>query len=237
MDLAKFSWLALEKKLYLPRSDKLGDPFEGSMTEVALADQRDEIIRQNEATAALPNVTEKHRNLIRSTTKTSNDHFRRSLYFSRYLWYISCWHMADHESAGMWKLYGLSDQAVAIKTTASRLSALFDDAVIAAVRYINYKSEGWPPFSVLTPFLYKQISFSHENEARVLVHYNFSGLLDENATPHGIVVELEPNYLINEIFVNPEATKMFFDVVKKISISAGITSPVLKSDLARSPLW
>jgi len=41
---------------------------------------------------------------------------------------INCWHMNDHESAAMWKLYLKSDEGIAIQSTYRKLKdAITDD--------------------------------------------------------------------------------------------------------------
>jgi hypothetical protein len=41
--------------------------------------------------------------------------------------FINCWHMSEHQSAGMWKLYAGVDAGIAIKSTYSRLMHAFKD--------------------------------------------------------------------------------------------------------------
>jgi hypothetical protein len=38
-------------------------------------------------------------------------------------YFVSCWHMSEYESDAMWKLYGASNNCVAIRSTFARLKA------------------------------------------------------------------------------------------------------------------
>ena len=49
------------------------------------------------------------------------------------------WHMSEHESAAMWKLYARTEEAVCIRSTYARLQkALPDDVYLGRVQYIDY---------------------------------------------------------------------------------------------------
>ena len=45
----------------------------------------------------------------------------RALFIYRRSFFVSCWHLASHESAAMWKIYGAPGPGVAITTTAARI--------------------------------------------------------------------------------------------------------------------
>jgi hypothetical protein len=72
--------------------------------------------------------------------------------------YISCWHYASAESYAMWQIYGRSDDAVAVHTTAGRLKLLArnyvdsrrrgDIAPVAVLAQVKYT----PPGIVASPF-------------------------------------------------------------------------------------
>lgn len=238
MDLAKFTWMLLNSRLYLPRSDRLGDPFEGSMSATALRLQRNEIERQftetleNSGHGVAPSEIPKERLIHDSDTS-----FRNSYRVARYCWYVSCWHISEHESAALWKLYGLGDQSIAIRTTADKLCSVFDDAPIAEVKYIDYRTDGWPPFSILTPLLHKQNSYAHEREARVLVHHIEPGVADVTKNPPGIEVPVSSDELIEEIRVCPTASDLFLSVVRDLTTQFEVAAPIRRSDLSRDPLW
>ena len=90
----------------------------------------------------------------------------------------------------MWKLYGVDDRGVAIRSTRARLIRSLpprDDEVVALhvkrkpdgcpealpvyvgeVTYINYESEIFPDHNSYLPFIYKRRSFEHERELRAV---------------------------------------------------------------------
>ena len=62
--------------------------------------------------------------------------------------YLSCWHMNEHESVAMWKIYQSgAPQGIAIQSTYRRLSeAITDDSgiLIGTVAYADYATEVCP---------------------------------------------------------------------------------------------
>jgi hypothetical protein len=44
-------------------------------------------------------------------------HLRAWEAWQRYGFFVTCWHMSDHESAAMWRLYGLAPDGIALQTT------------------------------------------------------------------------------------------------------------------------
>jgi hypothetical protein len=58
---------------------------------------------------------------------------------------VSCWHMNEHESAAMWKLYSSSNEAVCIQSTYRRLRCSLEESVmIGEINYINYEMQRIP---------------------------------------------------------------------------------------------
>jgi hypothetical protein len=111
MDLAKYLSMLDRRGLFFSRATLLGDPFEGSSTKMMVAQR--EYVRNNRATdpalAAYKNMPE---------TAFNVSYFYEGM-VPKYL--ISCWHMNEHESAALWKLYSGSNEAVCIRSTYRRL--------------------------------------------------------------------------------------------------------------------
>src|SRR5207248_1539762 len=86
---------------------------------------------------------------------------------------INCWHLNDHESAAMWKLYLKSDDGVAIQSTYRNLRDCFnlteERIFLGLVRYVDYERDVIPEGTMFTPFIHKRKSFQHENEVRALI--------------------------------------------------------------------
>jgi hypothetical protein len=144
MDLSKFVFAA---------ADRLGDPFEGSTTklqyefrEYALAHRHDD------PSLSFWRIISDER--LRDFFTKEAERKRRWPSFC----YINSWHMNEHESAAMWRLYSKSDEAICIQTTFKRLAEQLPDYVSAGeVNYIDYETGIIPEGNILTPFLCKRM--------------------------------------------------------------------------------
>lgn len=68
---------------------------------------------------------------------------------------INCWHINDHESAAMWKLYARSDKGISIKSTVQRLTDALkckEEVWVGAVQYLDYDAAVLPSPSPFSPF-------------------------------------------------------------------------------------
>jgi hypothetical protein len=168
MDFAKFVSMLEYQGIFFTRSDCLGDPFEGSFTQVNAA-----------ARATYYNQL----GLSQDSIKASSDFAK----WIRMWTFVTCWHMNEHESAAMWKLYAEVDGSIAIQTTFRKLEKaivkrkvkkqvvskntryldLFGSS-IGVVRYIDYEKERISEGNVYYPFFHKRKSFQHEHEVRAL---------------------------------------------------------------------
>ena len=102
MDFTKFVSLLDRQELFFAWADKLGDPFEGSYTEVNVA-ATVEMINKLELT---PEIKDQ---LIQQLGVAGGQRIRNCCG-------INCWHKSDHESAALWKLYMRSEQGIAVKS-------------------------------------------------------------------------------------------------------------------------
>ncbi|MBI1893228.1 MAG: DUF2971 domain-containing protein [Candidatus Rokubacteria bacterium] len=174
MDFTKFVAMLEEKALFFARADKLGDPFEGSYA------------RKNEE--------------LRPVVYAGLQ-YDPSAWATFYRWVcqwtmISCWHMNEHESAAMWKLYAKTNEAIAIRSTYALLRKGLDDSVhIAVVKYIDYGTKWLPEGNAYYPFVHKRVSFAHERELRAITGTlpTNGGTLDYEAIPpeHGVWIPID----------------------------------------------
>ena len=56
-------------------------------------------------------------NMRRSGTRDGEESLRKMEAMRRYGYFVNCWHINDHESDAMWRLYGLAPFGVAIQST------------------------------------------------------------------------------------------------------------------------
>lgn len=149
MDFAKFVAMLDSEALFFTRADLLGDPFEGSITQT---DKEDMQAGWEDFPPELA------KGISASVRRMPLDY------------YISCWHMNDHESAAMWTIYAKSAGAVAVQSTYRRLRDCLPTHInIGVVRYADYSSERVYNRRVVEPFLHKRKSFEHEKELRALL--------------------------------------------------------------------
>jgi hypothetical protein len=156
---------------------------------------------------------------------------------------ISCWHMNEFESAGMWSLYSKMDESICIQSTYQKLRDLLNkDIKIGEVRYVDYNKEWIPEKDILSPFFYKRKSFEHERELRAII--NFSGKSDFNNLTlpdrqlvEGDLVNLDLRKLIENIFVSPNSSNWFYDLVKNIVAVYNFKIPVVRSSLEEEPFY
>ena len=152
MDFTKFVSLLECKSLFFSRVDRLGDPFEGSLTNRII-----EYVRAGKTWSGGPDGHLK---------------FRRAL---REWLCVNCWHMNEQESAAMWKVYTQTAESVAIVSSYRRLRDAIDASgaplpqiFIGQVSYVDYATVEIPVENMLWPYMHKRRSFAHERELRAI---------------------------------------------------------------------
>ncbi|MAZ73776.1 MAG: hypothetical protein CMC70_11595 [Flavobacteriaceae bacterium] len=205
MDFTKFVYMLEKGGLFFPNIDMFNDPYEGAYT------RANSTIR-NFVFSRSKNIKKWDDLLIKSKENRKNT-------------FVSCWHINDFESAGMWKLYAKTNESICIQTTIGKLTkALPTEVKIGKVRYIDYAKDWIPETGNYYPFLYKRFSFEHEAELRAL----FDKSMIENQKKfelagNGYWIKLNMQTLIQRIYVSPEAPIWFFDLVEKIKNAYKLT--------------
>jgi hypothetical protein len=141
MDFTKYVSLLDARSLYFPRSDLLGDPFEGSTSRLNLA--------------LRPNV---YKDLTPEQVENMTDQLSKHLQLSRQWTFINSWHMNEVESAAMWSIYARSNEAISIQSTYVRLcNCLPPEVYVGEVQYIDYDTEWMPEDNFFWPFVHKRV--------------------------------------------------------------------------------
>jgi hypothetical protein len=165
---------------------------------------------------------------------------------ARQMHYVNCWHLGEHESAAMWRLYSARGAGIAIQSTYARLydsipeGALSDPLHFTKVRYIDYDRGSFLPQddtnAMIAPLIYKRQSFSHERELRIITTNRlFEGPLE---FPAGIAIPVVLDLLVEAVYVDPEGPAWLGELVGAVIKRWGLkTIPVMTSELQREPLF
>lgn len=147
--------------------------------------------------------------------------------------FINCWHMNEHESFAMWKIYS-EPFGVCIQSTYNSLTRSFNDPeynfhkqqkiYVGEVKYINWDSDSVPRDNGFWPVMHKKREFKYENELRCIVWES-----NKNTVKVGVNLE----QLIHNIHINPYTPPWFNDVIFSLCEKYGVsTNKIIKSRLA-----
>jgi hypothetical protein len=221
MSVVKLGNLA-HGRLYFPAATQFEDPFEGAITE------KDRLEREKRtgSGSTIPAFEE-----LRRLTK------------------ISCWHASEHENIAMWERYRLSSKGTAVvaSTVGSfkrslrpfRLKSDFGEEVIKVglVRYIDYATEEGVDRSMDDRFMYKRIQFRDENEVRALLPLRHAAQFGARVPEEGVNVDVDPEVLLDGVWVWPGATDEEIERVDAVVNSKGLACPVRRSTLSHPPTY
>lgn len=241
MDFTKFVSMLENRGLFFSRADKLGDPFEGS----------------------LPKSSEQLRADYNERHMDGEYHVREFRALRKWTM-VSCWHMNQHESAAMWRLYAKTDEAIAVCSTYQKLrDCLNKKCYVGVVTYIDYERDGLPttPKNALFPFTHKRLSYKHEDELRAVLPgwppvkqligekpewmkhemtvEGVRAMYDFDAEPDcgGVWHPIDLNILLDEIRIAPGSPPWFRELVEQVVRRYALGKPVEQSRLNASPLY
>ncbi|MFL0584854.1 DUF2971 domain-containing protein [Solibacillus silvestris] len=166
---------------------------------------------------------------------------------------ISCWHINDFESAGMWDLYLNGKDGIAIKTNYNCLMNSITDLrykiFSAKLQYVDFHNE-MTSTNIYDTLFYKRKSFAHENELRLMVipsridagrlevkfeNENLSYLMWDKVFEEyedqsynfshekGNLVSCDIQKLVQAIYVSPKSSQKVVDKVKEMVSQSGIS--------------
>ena len=232
MDFTKMVSLLDSKKLFFARADRLGDPFEGSLP-------KSNVESRSHIPAEFSKVNiGMYRIAMLELGKLNKKWPEHTV--------INCWHMNNHESAAMWRLYLKSNEGIAIQSTYARLKKSLNDEekiYIGMVNYIDYESESIDTSNWLSPFIHKRKSYEHEKEIRAVILKHpinkDTKKFDFNAgtISDGLQVKVNLELLIESIYVAPSSPEWFKDLVDAVVKKYNYNSPVIQSKLDDHPLF
>ncbi len=229
MDFTKFVSCLINGGIYLPRADLLGDPFEGTITQLNLERRKafySEIYPESDKAAPV-SFDQFESNAVNWTFNT-----RKTMY-------VSCWHMNEAESAAMWTLYAKSGEAIAVQSTFTRLSQCSEeDFYIGVVKYIDYDRAVIPEGNSFWPFLHKRKSFTHERELRLIQWKEVTKDKVWYPNPEeGYWLPVKMQSLIERIFVSPNSSQWYVDLVIAVIEKFCPGIEVKQSELGKTPVF
>lgn len=224
IDLARLVSMLRDQSVFFPRADTVGDTHEGSLSQPSV-DARAEYFRaqgQPQVDATMHMLYEK----------------------ARFRTYLSCWHVSEHESAAMWSIYSQKGFGVVIRSTVMHLINSIEldpnDIYVGQVNYIEYETTPIPIGNVYAPYVHKRKSFEHEKELRAVTmeHPTADGQLDLSYVgPVGMLVSVDIETLVQDLFVAPESGDWFRNVVQSTIERFGLAREVKRSSIDLGPLY
>lgn len=206
LDLSKFLDLLLSKKLFMSRSDKFEDQYEGTFSEPTF----EEIKKLAIDNPDFLNYYKTHREKVA----------------------VSSWHINEYESFAMWQIFTQNSEGLAIQSTIGRLQKAVNpernfDQYIGEVNYIDYKKEYIPFDDLFFPFLFKRKSFQYEREVRILTDTSESNLKLND----GLKINVDITQLIEKIYIHPKSENWYKKLVIELVERLGFDFEIEKSDL------
>ncbi len=146
--------------------------------------------------------------------------FRMRLLRHRYAHFVNCWHLSDHESDAMWKLYALAKTGIAIQSTVGDVNECLRPHNSGRVIYYDPSHDVRSP-TIFGPhdILCKRNSFSWEQEYRFwfddeeLLERIEAGMefREEDLSPGRPVDITDMQRLMKKILVAPGASDEFIE--------------------------
>lgn len=234
LTLPKFIDLLHSRTLFFTRADLLReeDKSEGSsLTNADLAAIKffDELSKRN---IRIPhqNLSDTSINDLMAASQKTHE-VSEELLIKKY--FINCWHMNEHESFAMWKIYS-EPFGVCIQSTYNSLTRSFNDPeynfhkqpkiYAGEVKYIDWDSDSIPRDNGFWPVMHKKREFKYEDELRCIVW-------EHNKNIVKVGVDLEQ--LIHNIHINPYTPPWFHDVIFSLCEKYGVSAnKIIQSRLA-----
>ena len=206
LDLSKFVDLLLYKKLFMSRSDKFEDQYEGTFSEPTYEEIK-KLAKDN------PNFLDNYKTHRKNVV-------------------ISSWHINEYESFAMWQIFTQKSEGLAIQSTLGKLQKALEvesdfEQYIGEVNYIDYKKEYIPFENTFFPFLFKRKSFQYEREVRIISDVTKFNLEIDN----GLKIDVNLDELIEKIYIHPKSENWYKNLVMDLVSRLGFDFETEKSDL------
>lgn len=191
LDLWKFLDIIDNKKLYMSRMDQFEDKYEGRIPV--------HLIKELDDSHPLKRVDD-YNGLRRSS-------------------YVSSWAIIETETYPLWKIYTDYRAAVAIKSNVGKLieslKATSNSQFIGEIKYVNPNSKQYHFNGNMFQILFeKRDYFKFENELRIITSLPYENTGALLALPTGTKIDIDPDILIEDVYLAPNADENFKELVK-----------------------
>ena len=240
LDLSKYINMLVTNGLWFSRSDLLGDSFEGSTT----------LKSKIQSEEFFYSLLSDGKNLEKVNKVIA--HMSKVINFNRTHMFINSWHMSDHESEAMWRIYG-TDFGIAVISSLDRIKSnihWYENFYAGRVKYTNYETDIIDWGNAFSPFLHKRRSFEYEKEFRIVIEHEREKISDyaaegamltfeefQRITPTGILTPANIDELISVVHVSPSSPDWYFETVKEVTKTLGFSFDVKRSSLSIDPIF
>lgn len=228
MDLPKFAWMLFEGRLFMPslRLLRKSDPFEGTTPEAVINILTADALARKRAAAGPLDIEH-------LTDTVAHALFVADVERLAQLAYITCWYQSDHASDAMWRLYGSSNNSVAIRSTYFKLkSALPDHVKMGMVTYEDFSTGGSFGHAAYSIFQ-KRKDFEPEREVRgvTFARTPIRKEIEAKTLGNGYAPDVDLTALIDDVYVSPLADDWFLSLVETLLAKSNLKVPVVRQTL------
>ena len=244
MSFTKFVSLLTYQALWFSKLNILQDQYEGRIP----IQVRERMHEQNQKWKDNFTDPEHHRQIDEWPTKNEDD--------GRELLVVSCWFADEDESERMWKEYGTSTDAVAVKSTIGRLAkhvfvprkvSVSHLGLVKYVEHDHYEMNSYEAHQAIErAFLKDKAQFCHEHEVRlVTMNVKTTSCASPDGHPYtpeevagakmnnfenpGLYVGVDLVQLIKGVVVAPGAGPWFTNLVRRLVEAHGLRAQVSAS--------
>ena len=228
-NFSKFVSVLDTRALFLSRADLLGDPHEGTLSEL---------------------TTRRFSEWQKKTGKPLADEVISSiLRWARKSVFINCWHELESESFSMWHQYAGTDGLAIVTTFNSLVDSLGLSSEdenkqirIGRVQYVDYDTDLVPELEGGSYF-HKRKPFTSEREVRIAKFADLPTIdghhidLTRDIEESGIHLPVDMSILVQRIVISPLAGSWLLSLVRSIVEKYDLTVDVSASAMSRPPSW
>lgn len=224
MDFPKFVDLLTSESLFFSRCDKFEDLFEGSIPLQGVYERKFFLGKCGQENPSSEEFE-----------KQKHDFYEKI----KENFAANCWHINEHESVAMWKIFLNSNSGVAIQSTYSRLHECFNTIknpiYLSIIQYKDFDSNSidWNWGNYINRLLHKRCHYSFEQELRAIIRCEDGFNFDEG----GAKLSIDINSLIENIYISPSSPKWFSKLVNQLIEDYKFKFNIINSQLDNKPIY